>query len=173
MNFFSGLVSSEPLMKWREPNAYVRKGLSHGKWIGLLIVLMIVPLFLIGEQISHHSSKDLTVLISFFVIVGVLGYIRVLFGSGSVVCLKEDHISILIGRSANRTLYKDIECCDVRHDSYNDTKFTILNFAIKKQRKFLPVGQVAKVAVPNDVNLEQVLQIIRDKGIKIIEENSI
>ena len=91
MGFLSELVPSESLRKWREPNAYVRKGLSHGKWIGLVIVLMIAPLGLTASFWSdHHFNKGLMILISIFTIIGILGFIRVWFSSGDVVSLKED-----------------------------------------------------------------------------------
>jgi hypothetical protein len=87
-----------------------------------------------------------------------------------VVGLKEDHISKLVGRSANRSRYKDIECCNVSYDNYNDTKFSVLKFSV---RKGLPIGQIKEVAVPDDVNLEQVLQFLRDKGVKVVEAPSL
>ena len=88
------------------------------------------------------------------------------FGSDEAVCLKEDHITDGAGRSADRSRYRDIECCNVSHDSYNNIKFSVLKFSV---RKGLPVGQIKEVAVPDDVSLEHVLQILRDKGVKVVE----
>lgn len=169
MSLFSELFTpSETLMQWREPNAYVRKNLSHGRWIVLLIVFMIAPLGLIASSWSdHHFSKGLIILISIFTVIGILMFIGTWFGSGDAVCLKDDHITDGAGRSANRSRYKNIECCNVSHDNYKDTKFSVLKFSV---RKGLPVGQIKEVAVPDDVSLEHVLQILRDKGVKVIEE---
>lgn len=166
MSFLSGLTPSESLMKWREPNAYIRKNLSHGRWIGLLIVFMIAPGLPIAFRANHNFSKNQIVIISLFIVIGMLGFIVTWFGAGNAVCLKEDHISKLVGRSANRSRYGDIECCNVSHDNCYDTKFTVLKFSV---RKGLPVGQIKEVAVPDDVNLEQVLHVLRDKGVKIVE----
>src|ERR1039457_1251320 len=99
MGFLSELVPSESLRKWREPNAYVRKGLSHGRWIGLLIVVLIAPLCLIASFWSDHNfSKGLIILISIFTVIGILGFIRIWFSSGDVVRLKEDSIMKAPGR---------------------------------------------------------------------------
>ena len=67
MGFLSELVPSESLRKWREPNAYVRKSLSHGKWIGLVIVFMI-PCLLIFEP--HHLFLGLL-----FIGLGIFGFL--------------------------------------------------------------------------------------------------
>src|ERR1700690_2235109 len=139
MGFLSELVPSESLMQWREPNAYVRKTLSHGRWIGLLIVFMIAPGLLIVSRPNHRFSKNQIVVISLFIVIGILMFIVAWFGSGDAVCLKDDRITDGAGRTANRSRYKDIECCNVTHDSYNDTKFSVLKFSV---RKGLPVGQI-------------------------------
>ncbi|MGO8836764.1 MAG: hypothetical protein ACLQAH_18100 [Limisphaerales bacterium] len=169
MGFLSDIVS-EPLMKWREPNAYVRKNLSRGRWIVLLIVLLIAPVGLAASFWSdHHLSKGRIILISFFTGIGTLAFVRTWFGPGDVVCLKEDHITDGVGRSADRSQYRNIEYCDVSHDNYNGTKFSVLRFSV---RKGLPAGQVKEVAVPDEVNLEHILQILRDKGVKVVEEQA-
>ncbi|MGH7992845.1 MAG: hypothetical protein ACREDQ_04975 [Limisphaerales bacterium] len=164
MNPLSEIFPS--LMRWREPNAYIRKTLARGRWIGLLIVLLIAP---VGLITSPSLSKGIIILASVFMVVGVLGFIRVWFGPGNVVCLKEDYIVKASGSAPRKSSYKYILSCDVRPDSYNNTNFSILNFTVKKG---LPPGQVEKVVVPNDVNLEQVVQILRGKGVKVITEHS-
>jgi|SRR5665213_326480 len=128
MNFLSGLIPSESLMKWREPNAYTRKDLSHGKWIGLLVVLMI-PSSLIFSP--HHLTLGL-----FFAVFGLIAFITIWFGSGDPVCLKEDHITKSTGNSRRKSLYKNIEFCNVCHDSCNEIKFSILKFTMKKAPNF-------------------------------------
>ena len=166
MSFLSRLIPSEPLMKWREPNAYVRKNLSHGRWIGLLIVFMIAPLLLIASAVLHDFSKGRIILALLFMVVGLIGFVVIWFGSSNSVCIKEDRITDGVGRSANQSRYRDIECCNVSHENYNATKFSVLKFSV---RKGLPVGQIKEVAVPDDVNLEHVLQILRNKGVPVVE----
>jgi hypothetical protein len=76
-----------------------------------------------------------------------------------------------MSRPARRSLYKNIESCNVSYCIYNDINFSVLKFKFTKEGGFLPIGEVQQVAVPNNVNLERVLQILRDKGVKVIEES--
>jgi hypothetical protein len=164
MSIVSDIFSGEELMKWREPNAYTRKDLSNGGWIGLLIVFMVPALLLIISAVNHDFSKGRIILALFLIAVGALLFVGVWFGPGSWVCLTGDHISRATSRPARRTRYGNIEECIVSHESYNDVQFSVLKFTLKKG---LPVGQVEKIVVPNDIDVEQVLQILRNKGIKI------
>ena len=161
------IPTGEMLMEWREPNAYSRKDLSHGGWIGLLFVLMIPTILLSISAVNHNFSRGRLILALVFLAVGIVVYIRVWFGPGDVVCLRENHITKATSRPPRRTLYKNIECCNVRHDNYDGIKFCVLEFTI---RSGLPAGQVTKVAVPDDANWDRVLHILRDKGVKVIEE---
>jgi hypothetical protein len=174
MGFLSEFVPNESLRKWREPNAYVRKGLSHFRWIGLVIVLLIAPLGLTVSFWSNHNfNKGIIILISIFIAIEILGFIRIWFCSGDVVRLKEDSIMKTPGRCPYESLYKNIESCNVCHDSYNNTKFSVLKFTLKKPRNYLstlPTGQIKEVAVPDDVDLEQILKILRDKGVKVVKQ---
>jgi hypothetical protein len=157
-------VPSEPLMKWREPNAYVRKSLSRGRWIGLAIIFAI-PCLLVLQ--SHHVFLGLL-----FIGFGILGLSIIWFGSGEPVCLKQDHITKSTGNSRKRSFYKNIESCNVCHENYNDTKYSVLKFTMKKASNYfsdLPIGQIKEVAVPDDVNIDQVLHFLRDKGVKVVE----
>jgi hypothetical protein len=101
-----------------------------------------------------------------FLCFGLIAFITIWFGSGDPVCLKEDHITKSTGNPRNRSLYKNIECCNVCHESYNSTKFSVLKFSV---RKGSPVGQIKDVGVPDDVNLDHLLQFLRDKGVKVVE----
>jgi hypothetical protein len=154
------------LMEWREPNAYSRKDLSHGGWIRLMIVLMIPTILLGSSAVNHNFSKGLIILALFFSVIGTAIFIRVWYGPGDVVCLKENHITKATSWPPRKTLYQNIECCNVRHDNYAGIKFCVLKFTI---RRGLPAGQVTEVAVPDDANWDRVLHILRDKGVKVIE----
>jgi len=162
MSFIPQPETSEPLMKWREPNAYSKRDVSqHGRWFGFIVVLLVPSLLLI---VSSHGNRSRMLLAAFFLVVGVFIFVRVWFGSGDVVCLKEDHVTKASNWPPRRTRYKDIITCSVGHDSYNDIKFFILTFTLKKG---LPPGQVTQVVLPDDSGLERVLQILRGKGINI------
>ena len=111
-----------------------------------MIVLMIAPLGLTASFWSdHHLSKGLMILISIFTVIGILGFIRVWFSSGDVVRLKEDSIMKAPGRCPYESLYKKIESCNVCHDSYNNTKFSVLKFTIKKRAIIYQLYQLVKL----------------------------
>jgi len=154
------------VIRWREPNAYVRKSLSHGRWVGLCVVLMAAPLLLVTSgSFSRGAASRLatTALGSVLGIVGGLGFIRIWTGPGDIVCLNEEEIIQAPGTSAHRCLYKNIAYCKVSQDSYRGTVFFVLRFTLKKG---LPAGQVRQVAVPDNLTLKQVVQFLCDKGVK-------
>ena len=155
------------LMEWREPNAYTRKDLSHGGWIGLVIVLMIPTVLLGISAINHNFSRREIILALIFLIIGIAIFLREWFGPGNWVCLEEDCVSRARSRPPRRTRYQNIKSCIVSHESYDSIKFSALKFTLKIG---LPAGQVEKIVLPEDVNLDRVLHILRDKGVKIVEE---
>jgi hypothetical protein len=160
------IPTGETLMEWREPNAYSRKDLSHGGRAALLFVLMIPTILLGISAVNHNFSKGEIILALIFLAVGIVAYIRVWSGPGDVVCLKENHITKVTSWPPRKTLYQNIECCNVRHDNYAGIKFCVLKFTI---RRGLPAGQVTKVAVPDDASWDRVLHILRDKSVKVVE----
>ena len=171
MSVLSTFNVGEPLMKWREPNAYSRQDISQPRgWIGLAFVVLVpILLLLISPYFDRDklSPRAMYILVSFFVVLGAAIFVRTWFGPGNVVCLNEDHLSRATSRPVRRTRYRDIESCSVSHDSYDGIKFSILTFAL---RKGLPVGQVTQIVLPDDSSLDRALQILRDKGIKIVEK---
>jgi hypothetical protein len=65
--------------------------------------------------------------------------------------------------------YKDIKSCTVSRDSYKGVEFTILKFTNK--HKFVSVvGPVAMVLIPENINSDSVLKILRDKGVQVFEK---
>lgn len=155
------------LMEWREPNAYTRKDLSHGRWIGLVIVLMIPTVLLAISAINHNISRGEIILALIFLVIGIVIFLREWFGPGNWVCLEEDCVSRASSRPPRRTRYQNIRSCIVSHESYDGIKFSVLKFTLKIG---LPAGQVEKIVLSEDVNLDRVLHILRDKGVKVIEE---
>ena len=155
------------LMEWREPNAYTRKDLSHGGKIGLVIVLMIPTVLLTISAINHNFSRGEIILALIFLVIGIVIFLREWFGPGNWVCLEEDCVSRARSRPPRRTRYQNIKSCIVSHESYDSIKFSALKFTLKIG---LPAGQVEKIVLPEDVNLDRVLHILRDKGVKVVEE---
>ena len=164
MSFLSQFILSEPLMRWREPNAYSRHDIAQRGRLILFGVVLMIPSLLI--MMSPETKQVRMILASLFGAIGVAVFIRVWFGPGDVVCLQQDHISKASNRPALRTRYTDIESCSVSHDSYHDAKFPILSFTLKEG---LPSSQVRQIVFPDDSTLERALQIIRDRGVKILE----
>ena len=162
---FKELISpSETLMKWREPNAYSRRDLSGRGWISLAAVLAVPVVFVMLDSVA---LKVRMILATLFVVLGLAVFLRVWFGLGDTVCLKEEHISRGAGDFRKRTRYRDFRCCNVRRDSYRGMKFCVLKF---KLRAGLPAGQVEQVVVPDDADCDRVLHFLRDKGVKVVEE---
>jgi hypothetical protein len=165
MNLFSRL-RLKPMMQWREPNAYVRKNISHGRWLGLWLVLMIPTSMLLTSSTFRRggtSRAAVTFLTAAFAIFAVLGVIRAWLSSGDVVWLMQDEIAKGT-RNTIRTRYKNIDCCEVSQASYRDTRFAILRFKLKKG---LQIGEADEIVVPDSIDLQLVLRILGDKGVKI------
>ena len=119
------------------------------------------------SAINHNFSRGEIILALIFLLIGIVIFIRVWFGPGNVVCLKENHVTKASSWPPRETLYQNIKCCNVSYERYDGIKFCILKFAIKSG---LSPGQVTKIAVSDDVNWERILHILRDKGVKVVEE---
>jgi hypothetical protein len=105
---------------------------------------------------------------------GVFGFLSPFFASDSLVELREDCIHQRIGgggtgaarASGFRSAYADIESCMVQRDTYKGTEFSVLR--LKNRHKLvIVVGPVELIVVPNDVSLDSVLKILRDKGVHV------
>lgn len=71
--------------------------------------------------------------------------------------------------SGAKSAYADIESCTVQRDSYKGTEFSVLR--LKNRHKLvIVVGPVKLIVVPNDVSLDSVLKILRDKGVHVFEK---
>jgi hypothetical protein len=101
-----------------------------------------------------------------FVVLGVLVFLRIWFGPGDVIRLKEDCIMKGAGHGSRKSNYEHIVSCCPQKAECGDATFTILKFTVKRG---LPSGEIDIVAVPADVMLESVLQILRSKGVRIID----
>jgi hypothetical protein len=110
---------------------------------------------------------------------GVFCFLWPFFGGDSTVELRDDCIHQRIGgggaggsagaASGFRSAYADIESCTVQRDSYRGTEFSVLR--LKNRHKLvIVVGPVKLIVVPNDVSLDSVLKILRDKGVQVFEK---
>jgi len=86
------------------------------------------------------------------------------------VALKEEGIGLAAGRSGGYTRYDEIESCRVRLQSYPSAQFYTLEFATKNPDKFRIAGLVTRIALPKEVDLNTVLNFLRNKGVHVIED---
>jgi len=160
--------TGETLMKWKESNASVRKNFSVKRLIFPLVVMAvalggITALKMWGGTLKHFPVQTLLVF-PFILLVFFSNW----FSSGAGVCLTELCIVRSAGKYGSRTNYDEIENCTVRTDSYEDKKFSVVEIKLKDKSKFRINSPVESFIVPEDVNLDQVLQILRDKGVIVI-----
>ncbi|MGH7951277.1 MAG: hypothetical protein ACREFE_05085 [Limisphaerales bacterium] len=109
---------------------------------------------------------------------GVFSFLWPLFAGDSMVELRDDCIHQRFGgggaggtagaASGARSAYADIESCTVRRDSFKGTGFSVLRFK-NKHKLVIVVGPVELVVVPQDISLDSVLKILRDKGVQIYD----
>ena len=184
---------SKRLMKWREPKI---KGMVTPKNIlaalGLILIISIPFGFLGG-------NGKFNILICFlaagFMSAAAISLIIEPLLPGTLVQLRDDMIVRgARGTNSQRTAYKDIDCIYFERDcSYSWEKKKLIvnvhqksiqgpNFAIFKvimkndvivdgvlQISCSAFRSVHQFTVPEDLNVERVLQILRDKGVKVVE----
>ena len=92
----------------------------------------------------------------------------------AVTFFAENGISMIVGRSAAFSAYKNITACQITPTQSGNMAFYILKFTLMKSDdgfSSLFGSQVTTVAVTENM-LEPVLQILRDKGVKVIEKQA-
>ncbi|HEV2437349.1 MAG TPA: hypothetical protein VG077_15265 [Verrucomicrobiae bacterium] len=172
---------SKRLMKWREPKI---KGMVTSKniltAIGLILIVAIPFGFLSGNR---KFSVSIYLLALAFMSVAVIGLALQSLLPGTLVQLKEDMIVRgARGTNSQRSAYKDIDCINFYRDcsySWNQNRLVVnvhqrkvegpnfISFLVVMKKESL--RSVQTFAVPEDVKLEQVFQILRDRGVKVVE----
>jgi hypothetical protein len=174
------------LMKWREP----RGPLVRNAWILCFIVLLII---FVAESIKSNGqlAKDFppSLLFIIFVSLFIAAFLTI-----PTVRLKESCVTRRTGKSRERTDYNEIDRATVHQkvsiiqfepenkpESWreriiawhlkSDQKVSKIHFELKNQPKktWINTFKIDEIVVPQNVNLEQVLQIFRDKGVNVIE----
>jgi hypothetical protein len=107
---------------------------------------------------------------------GFFGFLSWWLAGDSMVELREDCIYQRIGgggaggtsgaASGARSAYSDIESCTIQRDSYKGTEFSVLRLK-NRYKLVIVVGPVELIVIPNDVSLDSVLKILRDKGVHV------
>jgi hypothetical protein len=183
---------SERLMKWREPKI---KGMVTPKNIlaalGLILIISIPFGFLGG---NGKFNIWICFLAAGFMSAAAISLIIEPLLPGTLVQLRDNMIVRgARGTNSQRSAYKDIDCVyferdcsyswerkklivNVHQKSIDGPNFTIFKVITKNDVIVDGVLQfsysarsVHQFAVPEDVNVEQVLQILRDKEVKVVE----
>jgi hypothetical protein len=161
------IFGGETLMKWREPNAYVRKFFRVEI---LLLVLFLLFMFVVfGVTFAIKSNgKPINFTPMFAISIFFLVWFFVTwFLPGASIHLKELCVTRRLGKSSNRSNYSEIESATVHLDNYKDKRFFVIRFKLKEKPTLNT--KVLQIVIPEDVNLERILQILRDKGVKVVE----
>ena len=180
---------SKRLMKWREPK--IRGMLTPKNVLALyaLILVISIPFGFLGGSGKFHLKTCLLAL--GFMSVGSIGFLISPLLPGTQIQLREDAIVRAMSRRTQRAAYKDIDCIRFyRNCSYswnqsllvvnvnqrsiegpNFTNFviTLKNDVDEKGFSYASRRSVQQFAVPDDVNVEQVVQILHDKGVRVLE----
>jgi len=70
-------------------------------------------------------------------------------------------------KSGCRTNYDEIERCAVRNDNSRGKAFSVVEIQLKEKSKFRINSPVEEFIVPENVSLDQVLKILRKKGVEV------
>ncbi len=160
------IPTGKTLMKWKESNASVRKNFSVGK----LIVALILPIIIVGGIFALKfwagtlKHFPLQALLIFPVILA--SFLLSWFSQGAIVSLNELCVVRSTGRYGSRSDYSEIDNYTVRCENYEGKELSVIEFKLKDKSKFRINTPVERIIVPEDVNLDQIFQILRNKGIK-------
>jgi hypothetical protein len=179
---------SKCLMKWREPKV---KGMVTPKNVlnafGL-ILLVSVPFGFIGGHGKYEVSSWLLGL--GFLSAAPLALLTSSFRRGTQIRLTEDAIIRAAPRRNQRSPYEDIDIIYLFRDcfyswnkdslvinsnqkTFEGPKFTHCEIIMKRagvESVFSSLRLVHKFAVPENVDLEQVLRILRNKKVNVAEK---
>ena len=179
-------------MNWREPKI---KGMVTPKNIlaalGLILIVSIPFGFLGG---NGKFNIWICFLAAGFMSAAAISLVIQPLLPGTQIQLREDAIVRMMSKHNHKSAYKDIDCIyfdrdcsyswkkkklivNVHQRSVDGPNFT--NFKVILKNDVIVDGvlqfscktfrSVHQFAVPEDVNVEQVLQIFRDKGVKVVE----
>lgn len=186
-------IYSKRLMKWREPKVKGMVTLKNILTALILILIISIPFGFLGG--NGKFSVSVYFLALGFMSVGVVGLLIQPLLPGTQIQLREDAIVRVWPRRNQRSAYKDIDCCYFYRDcsyskidgsyvmkpqerSVEGPNFTFVKVIMKNEKPLNAARvfvrgmfsrSVGNFDVPDDVNLDQVLQILRDKGVKVTE----
>jgi hypothetical protein len=183
---------SKHLMKWREPKIKGMVTLKNIITVLGLILIVSIPFGFLGGTGKFNISICLLAL--GFMSVAAISFLVEPLLPGTQIQMREDAIVRVMSKRNVRSAYKDIDCIYFQRDcTYswvknalivnvhqknaegpNFTSFDVImkyDVIVDGVRKFsyATLRSVKRFAVPEGVNVEQVLQILRDRGVKVVE----
>ena len=182
MGFLSGTVFSDTLLRWREPIAYQRLTRSYfASAERALIINFILGLIFVVECVRHarnhlrQPTLDTGTLV--FIAFGLVFLIvtALLFPlSSPAVCLMKDGIKKQEGARGgfSWSYYDEIESCRIEHEVYKASEFYVITIKMKDKRRSSLLSPVRQVAAPADVDMGAVTNILHDKGVPVITDES-
>ena len=153
------IFGGRTLMKWQEPHALLTKYVLTGGASVLLLGLLFLTTKLTRETGHPFALKPDLLLLA---IVG--GVVLVGLSGVRTVHLKELRITVSGGQNTHIRNYDDIQRAIVQEGSCNFEECTVITFELKDEASIRGVNQIA---VPASVDLERVIQILREKGVGV------
>ncbi len=173
-------------MRWREPKI---KGMVKPKDFLIataLIFVLAIPFGFLGGNGRFFGSGTFSISIYFlglgFLTIAPICLLTQSLFPGAQIQLRDDAIVRLMWTQKQKSAYRDIDCINFyRNCSYSWEGNTLVvnvnqrsvegpNFAnfevIMRTASF---RSVQRFAVPDGVNLDRVLQLLRDKGVNVYE----
>ena len=151
-------------MKWREPNDQGRKFIWFLYFIVFLFIMIVLVIKSDDKPVKNSSLPFMAIVFT--------SYFIITFFMTPSVRLKELYVQRRAGKFRYSSKYEEIESATVGKQSRLNQKVTAIEFKLKNKPPFFPNTSIGTVHVPDDVNVEQILQILRDKGVKVIERHS-
>jgi hypothetical protein len=167
------------ILKCPVPLAYLRRRDGFFPYVVYLTMGLcgVIAYFgLGGHNLYSPSTKDIFFAVVIGSVVALLFRLltKYLTKYTAVTFFAENGISMMVGRSAAFSAYKNITACQITPTQSGNMAFYILKFTLMKSDdgfSSLFGSQVTTVAVTENM-LEPVLQILRDKAVKVIEKQA-
>ena len=162
--------SGETLLEWREPTAFRLK--NEGLYfLGVAFVpsAMIAFTAIYNFPFHHPTPQDqffFNFMIEFALVIGIGIFVGKLVFRPPI-CMNESGIKKSAMKNTRWAAYKNISSCLVLHR--NSVKYSVLEFTMKEDGNFSRYSLLKRVAVPEEVNLDAVLQILKNNSIQIVE----
>jgi hypothetical protein len=181
---------SKRLMKWREPTikTVTPKNILTA---GVLIFVVAIPFGFVGGNGRFFVNGTFSIFtyllgLAFLSSAPIVLLVKYVSPTSAQIQLREDAIVRLMPRINQKSAYEDIQCIYFYRDcsaslvkdviviherSVEESNFTRFQIVMKGKGALSNVfaNPVTYFGVPDEVNVEQILQILRDKGVKVIE----